>query len=78
MFEAETVTVPLPAGTVTSADVAVADCTVAGVDPKSMAACSSPRPLTVTVDPEYPALTEETEAQVRPAAYGLPIPVAAS
>ena len=50
--EAETVTVPLPEGTVTVAEVAVAETTVAAADPKSTLACSRPSPLTVTVPPE--------------------------
>ena len=49
---AETVTVPDPAGTVTVAWVAVADTTVATVPPKENDACSSPRPVTATSEPE--------------------------
>ena len=75
---APTVTVPLPAGTTTVADVAVAESTWAAVDPKLMVACSSPSPDTVTCDPLLPGVTEVTSAHESPAATGEPRPVATS
>ncbi len=75
---APTLTVPLPAGTTTLAEVAVAESTWAAAPPKLIVACSSPRPEMVTVDPLPPGVTEDTSGHERPPASGEPIPVAAS
>ena len=73
-----TLSVPLPAGTTTLAEVAVAESTWAAASPKLIVACSSPRPEMVTVDPLPPGVTEVTSGHERPPASGEPIPVAAS
>jgi hypothetical protein len=75
---APTLTVPLPAGTTTVAEVAVAETTWAGVEPKLMVACSSPSPDTVTCAPLFPGVTEVTSGHESPGAMGDPRPVATS
>jgi hypothetical protein len=76
-----TETVPLPAGTVTVAEVAVGvPTTVAALPPKEMVAFSSPRPVRVTVEPgvAFDGEIEVISGHDSPCAIGEPTPVAKS
>jgi hypothetical protein len=75
-----TETVPLPAGTMTVADVAVALTTCAALPPKEMAAFSRPNPPMATSAPGAASAGEidVTSGHDHPPAIGLPRPVAGS
>src|SRR5579862_7954902 len=75
-----TFTVPVPAGTTTTADRGPADTIVAGLEPNVIVARSRPTPCSVTCVPALALFGEICVicGQARPAASGVPNPVARS